>query len=112
MAAASHEEIARAVDEGVHAGVADPPCLVCHGGNEDATYEFSAKPLGEMWKEEWLVKGCLSTEEANRFYHGLTHRSVEGDEILFRQGRFNDRLFFVAPEIYLRASLMANMNCS
>ena len=47
-------------------------CLVCHGGDEKATYEFTAKPLGEMWKEQWLVKGCLSTEEANQPELGLT----------------------------------------
>jgi len=47
-------------------------CLVCHGGDPAATYEFTAKPLGEMWKEQWLVKGCLSTEEANQPELGLT----------------------------------------
>jgi len=49
-------------------------CLVCHGqpvgdGVEagdplaERPYEHPAKPLDEMWDEEWLVHGCLSEEE-------------------------------------------------
>lgn len=48
-------------------------CLVCHGGSgSDATYEFPAKPLKEMWEEEWLVHGCLSEEEGNAPELGLS----------------------------------------
>ena len=48
-------------------------CLVCHGEPATgATYEFTAKPLKEMWEEEWLVRGCLSEEEGNAPELGLT----------------------------------------
>lgn len=48
-------------------------CLVCHGGAETkATYEFPAKPLKEMWDEEWLTHGCLSEEEGNAPELGLS----------------------------------------
>ncbi|MEM1442036.1 MAG: DUF6797 domain-containing protein [Verrucomicrobiota bacterium] len=41
-------------------------CLVCHGDEPGAKYEFAASPLSEMWEAEWLNEGCLSTEEANQ----------------------------------------------
>lgn len=47
-------------------------CLVCHGGEEKPSYEFAAKPLSEMWQQEWLVHGCLSEEEGNAPELGLT----------------------------------------
>ncbi|MEX2578284.1 MAG: hypothetical protein WD342_04435 [Verrucomicrobiales bacterium] len=48
-------------------------CLVCHGGSDEKTdYEFPAKPLREMWDEEWLDHGCLSEEEGDAPELGLT----------------------------------------
>lgn len=41
-------------------------CLVCHGDDPKAKYEFSATPLKQMWDHDWLNRGCLSTEEANQ----------------------------------------------
>ncbi|MEM6278701.1 MAG: c-type cytochrome, partial [Verrucomicrobiota bacterium] len=41
-------------------------CLVCHGEEPGAQYEFAASPLAEMWEAEWLNEGCLSTDEANQ----------------------------------------------
>ncbi|MDF1825550.1 MAG: c-type cytochrome [Verrucomicrobiales bacterium] len=41
-------------------------CLVCHGDEKGASYEFTASPLSEMWEVEWLNTGCLSTNEANQ----------------------------------------------
>mgnify|MGYP003634949718 CR=1 FL=1 len=48
-------------------------CLVCHEPNaaKRPAYEFAAKPLSEMWEEEWMVKGCLSEEEGNAPELGL-----------------------------------------
>lgn len=55
-------------------------CLVCHGsGPEKTNYEFAAKPLSEMWEEEWMVKGCLSEEEGNAPELGL---SLEDKQVL------------------------------
>mgnify|MGYP003641018868 CR=1 FL=1 len=49
-------------------------CLVCHEPNpaKRPPYEFPAKPLSEMWEEEWLVRGCLSEEEGNAPELGLS----------------------------------------
>lgn len=49
-------------------------CLVCHsdGTKKKYQYEFAAKPLSEMWEEEWLVHGCLSEEEGNAPELGLS----------------------------------------
>lgn len=41
-------------------------CMVCHGDDPNLEYEFSAKPLKEMWEADWMSKGCLSTEEADQ----------------------------------------------
>ncbi len=41
-------------------------CLVCHGDEPGASYEFTASPLSEMWEAEWLNEGCLSTEESDQ----------------------------------------------
>ncbi|MDF1812192.1 MAG: c-type cytochrome [Verrucomicrobiales bacterium] len=49
-------------------------CLVCHsnGTKRKYQYEFAAKPLDEMWEQEWLVHGCLSEEEGNAPELGLS----------------------------------------
>ena len=49
-------------------------CLVCHEPDQEKrpSYESAAKPLAEMWEEEWLLTGCLSTEEADQPELGLS----------------------------------------
>jgi mono/diheme cytochrome c family protein len=62
--------------------IAAKRCYVCH--EPDVTkrpaYEFAAKPLCQMWKEEWPVKGCLSEEEGNAPELGL---NLEEKQALF-----------------------------
>ncbi len=49
-------------------------CLVCHDPNVEKRpdYEFSAKPLKQMWAAEWLIEGCLSEEEGKAPELGLS----------------------------------------
>ncbi|MEM9018591.1 MAG: hypothetical protein AAGC68_16390, partial [Verrucomicrobiota bacterium] len=49
-------------------------CLVCHEPDpaKRPPYEFTSSPLTEMWEAEWLLTGCLSTEEANQPELGLS----------------------------------------
>ena len=87
--------------------LAEKRCMVCHESDADKRpeYEFPAKPLKEMWEEEWMVKGCLSEEEGNAPELGL---SLEDKQALlaFKNVDSNNGLkslnFFVPHEYAAR----------